>query len=242
MLDSNHNEALSHGFVRFKLKPQATLATGAIINNIASIYFDYNSGVQTNTASTLIKAIVTPVRIKSYELRIMNGNSSNIQNSTFNIQNNWSVGVELNVSHYVVQRSTNGNNFTSVAEVAAQGLNSYTFIDNLPKDSKQTTVYYRLKIVDKDGKFVYSEIRNLEFGIRNWSINIYPNPAKDVLTIETVGGKQLLIIDNLGKTVYQLKVNSEKLIVNTKQFTKGIYIIKLTMNNGDIKTEKLIVE
>ncbi len=68
------------------------------------------------------------------------------------------------------------------------------------------------------------------------------NPAKDLATIECKGAKELMVIDYLGRTVYRSTVNSQPLTVNTKQFTKGINVVKAVMKNGDIKTEKLVIE
>ena len=52
--DSNTNEPKSHGFVRYRIKPKATVAVGDSIQNFAAIYFDFNSPVITNTAVTHI--------------------------------------------------------------------------------------------------------------------------------------------------------------------------------------------
>ena len=53
--DSNINEAKSHGFVQLEFKPKAGLPINAEINNNASIFFDYNSPVITNTATTRVQ-------------------------------------------------------------------------------------------------------------------------------------------------------------------------------------------
>ena len=87
--DSNVNEPASHGYIRFRVKPLATLAIGSIIPNDANIYFDYNSPVLTNTATTgigispdLVSVVLCP-----------NGNStivSNITGSSYQWQ--WNTG------------------------------------------------------------------------------------------------------------------------------------------------------
>ena len=53
--DSNANEPKSHGFVQLEFKPKAGLPVNAEINNNASIFFDYNSPVITNTATTRVQ-------------------------------------------------------------------------------------------------------------------------------------------------------------------------------------------
>jgi hypothetical protein len=52
--DSNTNEPLSHGFVRYRIQPKTTLNAGDSITNFAAIYFDFNEPVITNTAKTII--------------------------------------------------------------------------------------------------------------------------------------------------------------------------------------------
>jgi hypothetical protein len=52
--DSNSNEPLSHGFVRYRIQPKTTLTAGDSITNFAAIYFDFNEPVITNTAKTNI--------------------------------------------------------------------------------------------------------------------------------------------------------------------------------------------
>lgn len=52
--DSNANEAASHGFVSFKISQKPNLPDGTLIENRASIYFDYNGAVQTNTTQHCI--------------------------------------------------------------------------------------------------------------------------------------------------------------------------------------------
>jgi hypothetical protein len=58
--DSNVNEPLSHGFIRYRIKPVSTLIAGDTIKNSASVFFDFNAPVATNDAET---EIVLPVSI-----------------------------------------------------------------------------------------------------------------------------------------------------------------------------------
>jgi type IX secretion system substrate protein len=73
--DSNVNEVMSHGFVRYRIKPQSTLMVGDSIKNKAGIIFDYNAPVQTNTAST---EIVLPTSLNEH----LTGNISIFPNPT----------------------------------------------------------------------------------------------------------------------------------------------------------------
>lgn len=58
LVDSNHNEPASHGFVTYRIKSKSDLVLGDVINNAASIYFDFNQPVVTNTErTTVVKTI-----------------------------------------------------------------------------------------------------------------------------------------------------------------------------------------
>jgi uncharacterized repeat protein (TIGR01451 family) len=60
--DSNRNELKSHGFVRFKIKPRRDVRLPDIVQNNASIYFDYNPAVKTNTVSTnFVASVITSI-------------------------------------------------------------------------------------------------------------------------------------------------------------------------------------
>jgi phosphoribosylaminoimidazole (AIR) synthetase len=72
---------------------------------------------------------------------------------------------------------------------------------------------------------------------------VFPNPARNMVNIECIGAKEILIVDYLGKTISNEKViNSQNATINVQGFAKGVYLVKAIMINGEIKTEKLIVE
>ncbi len=239
--DSNVNEIGSHGFVRFRVKPKATLINGDNVSNTAFIYFDYNVPVVTNTAITQINTtgIITPVKLMNYNLQWKNNKKQ--------ILNSWATATEVNTSYFNIQRSLNGKEFTSIGTVAAKGFGNYEFADNqLPVTRNQVMLYYRLEVVDKDGSKTYSDVR--EFAINNLplTINIYPNPAKEFVTIECEDGiKEVKIIDYLGREISHFVRNDgniHHLSLNIHHYPKGLYIVKIITSKGELKTEKLLVE
>ena len=60
--DSNTNEVLSHGFLRYRIKPSSTLVVGDSVQNTAAIYFDLNAPVITNTAITTVTTTTSVTR------------------------------------------------------------------------------------------------------------------------------------------------------------------------------------
>ncbi len=162
-----------------------------------------------------------------------------------NVAANWITANEVNVSHYNVQRSIDGRNFENIGKVYAKNTsyNEYTFNELLATSYLSfSTLYYRIESVDLDGQISYSETRSIDLKIENNEIRIYPNPAKDVVTIECKGAKELLMIDYLGRIVYRSTVDSQPLTVNTKQLPKGLYLVQVITSKGEVKTSKLIIE
>ena len=68
--DSNTNEAASHGFVKYRIKPNTNLPLGSIIRNTAAIYFDFNAPVITNTATTEVALVSGVAGVNKPQLQV----------------------------------------------------------------------------------------------------------------------------------------------------------------------------
>jgi hypothetical protein len=106
----------------------------------------------------------------------------------------WKTSSEINSSHFEIQRSTDGLEWTYLGDVAAAGnsttTRTYDFIDDkLPLGrTKNQIFYYRLRMVDQDGAFKYSDIRGVNFNINDrGDISIYPNPAAQFFNLDLTG-------------------------------------------------------
>ncbi|MCF8246641.1 MAG: T9SS type A sorting domain-containing protein [Saprospiraceae bacterium] len=95
---------------------------------------------------------------------------------------NWQTASEANTSHFEILRSTDGINWHFIGETEAAGesqaIQNYSFVDEQVHrvGSPDAAFYYRLKIVDKDGSFEFSQVRQVGFDGNN-SIGIFPNPT-----------------------------------------------------------------
>jgi hypothetical protein len=166
-----------------------------------------------------------------------------------NVLLQWQTANEINVSHFNIQRSINGRDFTTIGKVAAnnKSYNEYKFIDDSQQstvDGGLWTVYYRIESIDFDGRKQYSEIKRVTPNEKQETRNlvVFPNPAKDVVTIECKGARELMIIDYLGRRIFLSTVDGRPLTVNTKQFTKGLYIVKVVTANGATIISKFVKE
>ena len=71
----------------------------------------------------------------------------------------WRTGVEMNLSSFQIQRSSNGTSFYTIGEVSPTGSYSeYRYLDNNILQDGLKTYYYRLRIVDLDGTVTFSEV------------------------------------------------------------------------------------
>ena len=158
----------------------------------------------------------------------------------------WITASETNNQGYSVERSKDGVNFAPLDFVKSKALNgnSTTQLTYTYQDAKPLTGinYYRLKQVDKDGKYHYSEIVTLK-GNRAYNlelISVYPNPAAQVLHAVVASPKrdevQLIITDMIGKQVYQstqeLQQGETNVSLNIANLANGSYILKLICKDG----------
>ena len=154
---------------------------------------------------------------------------------------------EVNTKTFVIQRSIDGRIYKSVGSIAAKGLgnNEYTFTDDkLPAITDKLTIYYRLQSIDNDGKISYSEVKQIQLNqLTNQQINIYPNPAKDFITIESAGMKEIKIVDYLGKIVLLQSINNaanniQSYTLNIKSLPNGVYYLQINNNSKKFIVEK----
>lgn len=74
------------------------------------------------------------------------------------VQLQWSTTDELNTSHFIIERSTDASNFVSIGSIQAKGYGAASYAYTDEQAVAANTVYYRLKMVDKDSRYTYSYI------------------------------------------------------------------------------------
>jgi len=153
----------------------------------------------------------------------------------------WVSGTERNGAYFEVQRSIDGKAFAAIGKVNVSGNNSkYSFVDN---NAEVTTTYYRLKMVDKNGNFSYSNVVSVAAVVHQFTIS--PNPAKDFVSInfnKTIETGTITVRNLNGKTVTQqiFKGNTTSFKLNTQTLTNGIYVVTVVTNEGSYN-EKLLI-
>ncbi|MDZ4795041.1 MAG: T9SS type A sorting domain-containing protein [Bacteroidota bacterium] len=167
-------------------------------------------------------------------LHLLNFTGKKINNNTLL---EWKTENEVNVNRFEIQRSDDGQSFVTVGTVLP-GSASYSFTDAGVFNSK-SIVFYRLKSIDDDGKFTYSNIIRLSSQLTT-QLSVFPNPVKDVVAVS--GLKQnghLLLFSAEGKLLQQQKVAVQSTTINMSSYKAGVYMLQYQIN-GEIFNQKII--
>ena len=165
----------------------------------------------------------------------------------------WLAENEMNTSQFIVERSTNGVAYEQVGMKPAGGLTNilteYRSTDDIQSLSSASIIYYRIRAVDNDGKYAYSNIVTVRLS-KKAGIQIWPSPFNDYLSISynAAGSTQVSvdIVNSVGKSVslnsYQVNRGLNQLSVSgLEKLSAGIYYIRITDNNtNETYIQKLI--
>ena len=157
---------------------------------------------------------------------------------------NWATASESNFDYFGIERSTNGTNFTTIGKVTGAGNSNltkqYSFADAGYSNGKN---YYRLKLVNKDGSFNYSQTQWVDMSLIA-SIKLHPNPVKDILTIEGLDANQstlVSIINNEGKEMQHIVIKETAHNFTVAQLPAGNYYVRIEAD-GKVSTLKFVKE
>ncbi|MFT3845906.1 MAG: T9SS type A sorting domain-containing protein [Lacibacter sp.] len=136
----------------------------------------------------------------------------------------WVSAEEINTSHFIIERSTDAVTFEVAGTVKAGGSGGYSFADNLLNST--ASVYYRLKIVDYDGKIQYSDVIRMNTGKEKLQLLLFPNPSTKVITIISNKDQDAFIANYTGQVVQSIKLKNGAQAVNVSLLQPGVYFIK----------------
>lgn len=184
---------------------------------------------------------VLPVSLISFQ--------ANLKDKTASL--NWISSNHYNFSHYVVEKSTDGRTFEQAAVLFvdanySNASNGYTYKDNL-QNSSSKVVYYRLKMVDTDEKYAYSEVRMVRLATENKvQISTFPNPVVNELRVMVPAEWQekavtYEIYNSTGVMVSRVQNSKASQIqqLNVQQLNSGNYIVKVS-NGSAVSTSKIV--
>ena len=185
---------------------------------------------------------VLPVKLISFDAVLENNK----------VQLSWITAQEINSRFFELERSMNGKDYNRVAVVSASGNSEiktgYNYQDNVAPVSG-SVITYRLKMVDIDGKFSYSNVRLIRLGNQNQPsafINTYPNPATSQLRItinKSWQGKKVIYevcgINGQAAINYETGNSNQTEAININKLSPGIYVVRVTCN-GQVSQQKIV--
>ncbi len=162
----------------------------------------------------------------------------------------WETASEENNDRFEIERSANNVDWEKIGEVAGAGnsqqLLDYTWIDEKPI---MGTNYYRLKQVDYNGEFSYSEIRTIDFiGISK--VTAYPNPTRGMVKVslegDISGDLEVVLTDVFGKehytaTILKTDYLQQGLQLDLGAFRHGYYFLKVSAGK-QVSVVKVLVQ
>lgn len=180
-----------------------------------------------------------PVKLVSFTAEMGNNNS---------VLLTWQTAWEDNFSHFEIERTYNDiftQNWEHVGTINGNensaALSNYRFCDDFSqhKAAYGDRIFYRLKQVDLNGRFEYSEIVKIVPIHDGSSITFFPNPVKDVLTVSSSSSVLLFeLFDSSGKMVIS-KANAQT--IELKDLSKGVYVVKIQTERASL-TERIVLE
>jgi hypothetical protein len=147
-----------------------------------------------------------------------------LSNGSVNL--NWQVGTENNVKGYEIERSATGTRFEKIGFVSATGSRSYSFSDRLPLQGKSL---YRLKTVDLDGTYSYSQIVGVNIDLAS-GIKLFPNPATDRIYVQheaALNGAAMQVIGGSGQVLKSVRLarNQVQTNIDLSGLPMGLYMV-----------------
>jgi hypothetical protein len=229
------------GIAEFRVIPNllgsSTVSANILVTNHNTTIL-LSDDVPTNNSTTLPYTVVTgtggPLPVNITKL--------NVAKKGCNINVNFLTESELNVARYEIETSRDGINFVKAGNIAAASRASYITDFALTDGISAATIFVRVKAIDLDGSYKYSEIKTVSGTCEKQLLfNIYPNPVVDkALSIKATSGLfngryQFVVMDMAGRIVHKkeaLLQNATRYNYDLGGITAGKYILKVTLADG----------
>lgn len=165
----------------------------------------------------------------------------------------WTTATEDNAAGFDVERSTDGRSFESIGFVKAKGNSAtevaYQFIDAGAAASSANKFFYRLRLKDLDGKYVYSTVVSIVRGAAANIVRMYPNPARNQVTLSVFANAdetlQWVMTDAGGRVVKSNRTGVRRgdntISIDLSSLPAGLYqlSVKGAQLNETMKLQKL---
>ncbi len=194
-----------------------------------------NAGDVGENVPTPFALTTLPVKFISVNARVEKENAVMVE---------WAVATPVSdAKKFEIEYSDDGLSWNTAGEILiTDNLRSrYEFLHTALFDG---TRFYRIKEMDYDGRFIYSNIVSVQQKTFHQSTIIYPVPADNELTIwfaQAYSIKKIVsIYDNVGKMVYKATHSGNRIVINTSSFAGGNYWLATDDGSG-VTTSKILI-
>ncbi len=159
----------------------------------------------------------------------------------------WETISEIAIHNFELEVSTDGLKWTTLNQQEAKGQNGaiqdYAYTDFMPSIGVN---YYRLKIIENNNTFSYSEIKSVVIGEGVFTLSAFPNPASDYLTITLIGSEafSIRLINAIGQEVMthlNCQNTSTNSTISISDLSQGVYFLEAKDNgSGEVKRTKIV--
>ncbi|MGK0364251.1 MAG: hypothetical protein ACI85O_001308 [Saprospiraceae bacterium] len=186
---------------------------------------------------TCYGAVVLPVSLSYFNARAINNKLINLE---------WETAAEYSHSHFEIERSRDGIDYEFLLRREGIGVDSNSVNTYFEKDEKpyEGDSFYRLKSIDSNGEFTYSEVRKVRIEYKHLkNIKVYPNPAafdaNVVITSDKSFSANISIVSTVGmihRTYSRnIKQGFNKFNFDVERLSSGNYFVILESNDGLVK-------
>lgn len=212
-----------------------------------------------NTAATSCETFNLG-EVEDYTIQLINPATANRSANYLNfvafgegraVELQWLTNTITQSENFTIERSANGIDFQSWKSIdELDHKNQDAYFEEIDTNPLIGDNYYRLKQVFTDGHVEYSPIELVQFGIDLKGINIFPNPAQEVLNVQTgelygegeSGAIQLF--DAYGRLQKDLKleeINSTVISISLSEIPNGVYYLKILAKDKKSINRKVII-
>jgi parallel beta-helix repeat protein len=201
---------------------------GVSVGTSVVTYTDNNGCAK--TATVTVSSAVLPVELIDFKTTPLSKN----------VRIEWQTASEKNSSHFEIERSENGKDFIKIGSLKAQNTSvlkiKYAFMDEKPQFGIN---YYRLKMVDNDGQFTYSDIKTASIQTDKTVVKVFPNPTSDAAYLHILSPNEATSIVKLYNTNGQvlrvlspkLRLGDNNIFVDMTDLPTGLYAVFLEIGD-----------
>lgn len=187
---------------------------------------------QQNVFYNASTSVVLPVELLSFNARLLSNASTGLD---------WESATEKDLAYYDIEHSTDGHQFYSLGKEAAKGgVNAATQYVYNHKSPQAGANFYRLRMVDNNGAFEFSPIRQVLLDKDDADFAILPNPTSGPFQLtcrhldKYKTGLIYQLTDNTGKLIRTEKITGEKTDFDLSNESAGAYFLNILTDREQV--------